>query len=170
MNTRSNKNKDVEPNENKTDCQNKFRNLLETFVLSNEDINDSTLNSNVCLISQEPLEKQHINLPCGHKFNYRHLYDEVARQKYNLFRFERPRLGDTQIKCPYCQTIHNFLLPPCRGYEHCHKVNSPIKWSLDTNKCTHVFARGKNVGRRCDSVALCGEDRCLRHSPKTVAE
>ena len=50
MNTRSNKNKDVEPNENKTDCQNKFRNLLETYVLSNEDMNDSTLNSNVCLI------------------------------------------------------------------------------------------------------------------------
>lgn len=142
-----------------------FKNLLDNAILSNKQPT-----SDCCLISLEPLLKTSIRLSCGHAFNYSHLYEEVKRQKYNRFAYETPRLGDNQIKCPYCQTVHDYLLPPCRNYSPQNKINSPIKWSLDTNKCNHIFARGKNQGRVCGVVALCGENRCLRHAAKTVQE
>ena len=41
---------------------------------------DNNLN-NTCLITNEPLGKNKITLPCNHSFNYLPLYKEVCKQK-----------------------------------------------------------------------------------------
>lgn len=142
-----------------------FKSLLDNAILSN-----AYSDRPCCLISSEPLGKQSLTLSCGHSFNYTSIYEEVKRQKLHRFTYETPRLGDNQIKCPYCQKVHDYLLPPCRGFPPQNRINSPIKWSLESHTCEHVFCRGKNQGRQCTIAALCGENRCLRHATKTVSE
>ena len=36
---------------------------------------------NVCQITEKPLNKFHIKLKCGHKFNYESIFNEVKKQK-----------------------------------------------------------------------------------------
>jgi hypothetical protein len=65
-----------------------------------------------CLITNEPLNAFHIMLGCGHKFNYEPLYQEVLRQKGRLGMHNYyEKIGINQIKCPYCRTLSNQLLP-----------------------------------------------------------
>lgn len=142
-----------------------FKSLLDNAILSNVHVDGPC-----CLISLEPLGKRSLTLSCGHSFNYTSIYEEVKRQKLQRFTYETPRLGDNQIKCPYCQKVHDYLLPPCRGFAPQNRINSPIKWSLDSQTCGHTFARGKNQGRLCGIVALCGENRCLRHASRSAQE
>lgn len=154
-----------------------FRSLLASFILdvSPDEINPHASvpapNSRDCLITHEPLLVQHIRLPCGHAFNYDAIYKEIERQKHRRIFRERPRLGDNQIRCPYCNAVHDGLLPPCRGYDPLPRVNSPLKWALPlTSKCEHVYARGKNKGSSCEAATLCGETRCKRHAPRLAPE
>lgn len=151
-----------------------FRSLLASFILDASPGDPGSCASAApapasreCLITHEPLLAQHIRLPCGHAFNYDAIHKEVERQKHRRRYRERPRLGDNQLRCPYCNAVHDGLLPPCRGYDPMPRVNSPIKWALSsTSKCEHVYARGKNKGSRCDGTTLCGETRCKRHAPR----
>ena len=68
-------------------------------------------NNNVCLISSMPLDDAFICLPCNHKFNYINIYNEIIKQKQKFSNLETCKLKINQIKCPYCRTIHNNLLP-----------------------------------------------------------
>lgn len=149
-----------------SDDTDNFRDLLSTFLLD-PDIQDDTV---MCLISHEPLDKKSVVLPCGHSFNYAALYKEVERQKIYPKVTERPRLNDHQLRCPYCATIHDGLLPPCQGYRPRAKINSPARWALGGNVCTHVYMRGANTGNVCGQPSLCGDGRCSRHLPRPVPE
>ena len=40
--------------------------------------------TNLCLISQQPLEEQHVTLVCGHKFNYDPFFKDVYNHKKNI--------------------------------------------------------------------------------------
>jgi hypothetical protein len=148
------------------DASNTFRDLLRMYVLEPE----NNRFDHLCMISHEPLVPRHVQLPCGHEFNYDMLYKEVDRQKRRRFNSERPRLGDNQLRCPYCGVVHDGLLPPCRGYPPVSRVNSPIKWSLDAEPCQHLFIRGKNRGELCGGISLCGEKRCKQHAPRPAPE
>ena len=80
-------------------------------ILDNYDI-EKEENSNICLITKEPLEENYIKLKCGHSFNYIPLYNEINRQKrLNNQSMDDRRLLINQIKCPYCRSIHNYLIP-----------------------------------------------------------
>ena len=84
-----------------------------------------------CLISQQPLTKSHITLPCSHTFNYMPLYRDVFKQKQkNLL--EVCTLKINQIKCPYCRVVTEQLLPylPSECTDKCHGVNSPLKYGM----------------------------------------
>jgi hypothetical protein len=77
-----------------------------------EDNKDEDNHDGKCLITDAPLNAFHVKLTCGHKFNYGPLYQEVLRQKgrngvYNYFE----KIGTHQVKCPYCRSITNHLLP-----------------------------------------------------------
>jgi hypothetical protein len=81
--------------------------ISENTIVSNEDNN-----ANICLITKEKLEPNHITLSCNHKFNYVPLYNEVVNQKNKQNNmYEITKLSANQIKCPYCRVITNKLLP-----------------------------------------------------------
>ena len=81
------------------------------LIISTPTANDST-EINYCLISKEKLHPNHITLICNHKFNYIPIYKEVIYQKNKTNTlYEITKLSSNQIKCPYCRTITNNLLP-----------------------------------------------------------
>ena len=108
-----------------------------------EHANEQSSSSDVCLLTNRPLECGYIELPCGHKFNFLPLYTETLYQKTNPAfvnnKYNTP-IGKDKIKCPYCRTIHaNSLLPYIVNEKRIIGINSPIKLcSLGNVKCQHV--------------------------------
>jgi hypothetical protein len=85
---------------------------------------------NVCLITNEPLTDNHVTLGCNHKFNYIPLYNDILNFKTKFKSLENIKYGANEIRCPYCRTKLNELLPyyELKGVKKIHGVN----W-LDTS-------------------------------------
>lgn len=136
-----------------------FNQLLKNALIndSNNNINN---NENKCLITNEPLLKDHITLHCKHKFNYNPLFKEVKKQKkYNMLEIQH--LKKSQIKCPYCRYTQNGILP---YYDYCPKieyVNWPEKLSFKPNICSYIFLSGKKKGETCKKP--CSKKYCYQH-------
>ena len=134
---------------------NKIENINDNFFfhLNNESNDDD---NEICLISNLPLEKNYITLPCGHKFNYTPLFNEVKNQKnYNIL--ETSRIKKYQIKCPYCRTIVNNLLPFHYIYKQprINYVNMPVKYSLESLPCQYILKSGVNCNNFCSNKTAC---------------
>jgi hypothetical protein len=119
---------------------------------------------NTCLITNDQLNAFHVTLTCGHKFNYEPLYQEVLRQKgrfgtHNYYE----KIGIHQIKCPYCRTFTNQLLPyigPHRTIKRLNGVNAPVSMCMSGVECSH------NNNSSCGANAFYEHDSnpyCLRH-------
>jgi hypothetical protein len=105
-----------------------------------------TENENACLITSEPLNSFHVTLECGHKFNYEPLYQEVIRQKGRLgIHNYHEKIGTHQIKCPYCRTHTNQLLPCITGQHPVIKrlngVNAPASMCMPGIACSFNSCR-----------------------------
>ncbi|RPG17259.1 MAG: hypothetical protein CBC84_002315 [Pelagibacteraceae bacterium TMED124] len=123
---------------------------------------------NNCLITNEPLEKSHIKLTCTHSFNYKPLLNEVCKQKINLIRgkkysnnLEIQKLTKYQMKCPYCRTIQNGILPYIKTHPKIRYVNWPQKQALKLNKCPYQFKSGKRKNQPCNK--FCCFEYCKQH-------
>ena len=81
---------------------------------------------NVCLISNEELEENCIKLTCSHKFNYNAIFQEIKNQK-RYSNLEVQKIRQHQIKCPYCRSVQDGLLPSREGYDNVVGVNWPKK-------------------------------------------
>lgn len=147
-----------------------MKNILEwkkDFFNELNSINENTekkSEDNKCLITNTELTTHYIELPCGHKFNYIPLYKEVLNQKKRNSRtLDIIHLRIHQMKCPYCRTIFDNLLPyiPLDGVEKCRGVNMPIKYSMFLSKCKYVFKSGKNMGKTCNKD--CNFGYCNQH-------
>ena len=117
---------------------------------TNNNTNNNINNDNICLISYKPLTDAFITLPCSHKFNYEPLYNEIIKQK-RFNSFEVNRLKINQIKCPYCRTIYDYLLPYYKN-NNIHKVygiNSPEKFAFKLNTCEYIYKSGKKKNCKC---------------------
>lgn len=100
--------------------------------------------NNLCLITKELLHPNHITLFCGHKFNYIPLYKEIVNQKNKSNNgYEITKLDIHQIKCPYCRTVTNKLLPyiPYASVKLIKYVNCPEEHCMNATKCSHTFTR-----------------------------
>ena len=102
---------------------------------------DNTVDT--CLISQQPLTRSHITLPCNHKFNYMSLFKEVCNQKQKNM-YEVCHLKQHQLKCPYCRKVVEHLLPYIASecVEKKHGVNYPCKYAMampTSIKCDWVY-------------------------------
>ena len=80
------------------------------------DIEDNNLleeDNNVCLITNEALISNFVELTCGHKFNYLPLYYDIKnhKQKFNNLEGNATRLHNNEIRCPYCRNKHIGVLP-----------------------------------------------------------
>ena len=84
---------------------------------------DTILGEADCLITQTPLCIDHVTLVCGHKFNYDAIFNDVYNHKKRFHDLETSRLKDTQIRCPYCRNIQNYLLPCPSGKKRVCGVN-----------------------------------------------
>ena len=115
-----------------------------------------------CLITGAILEKPVIELDCGHAFNYKPLFEEVRNQKDDkLNNLEIQKLAYYQIKCPYCRTIHNTLLPSLENEEKIVGVNWPQKYTMFLYKCSYILKSGKRKGLPC--TRRCNEPMCHMH-------
>jgi hypothetical protein len=116
-------------------------NIILSTTTNNNVIGDD---NNLCLITKELLHPNHLTLSCGHKFNYLPLYKEVVNQKNKLNTgYEITKLDSHQIKCPYCRTITNKLLPyiPDTSVKLIKNVNCPEEYCMTATKCSHTFRR-----------------------------
>lgn len=117
----------------------------------------------VCLITGEKLFENFVTLDCGHVFNYDSIMCELINQRKKS-RYETQKLNTTQIKCPYCRSIHKGILPYIDGYEKLTTIN----WSNQNVKiyktCEAILRSGKRKGQKCGCRARYG-DFCGRHKP-----
>jgi hypothetical protein len=59
--------------------------VVEDGIDFYSEINQSEAEKNdCCLITNDPLEDDHVRLTCNHSFNYRPLYTHVFNQKINV--------------------------------------------------------------------------------------
>lgn len=121
---------------------------------------------NLCLLSGLPLERNFIKLSCSHSFNYETLFNEVYNQKqYN--EYNTHIISINTIKCPYCRTVTNNLLPyiPTIKMEKIYGVNSPEKYTMNHKFCSYTFVRGKNKNFKCNKGGFETEngDLCEKH-------
>ena len=91
--------------------------VLEGNINFYEELNkldfDDEEEKEVCLLTDMDLDKNHITLPCNHKFNFYPLYREVINQKTTskTSHLNTDKLKYTEIKCPYCRQKFDKLLP-----------------------------------------------------------
>lgn len=139
------------------------------IIISNATTNDST-EINYCLISKEKLHPNHITLTCNHKFNYIPIYKEVIYQKNRINTlYEVTKLSSYQIKCPYCRTITNNLLPyiPYPSVKRIKNVNSPEYDCMNATKCSHMTKQSdaNKITTTCNKNALYYEEENVLFCP-----
>lgn len=114
--------------------------------LNNDD--DEEENVDRCLISNLPLDQTKIEFKCGHKFNYYYIFKEIFNiKKTNNNVFPNEKLGHINIKCPYCRTTYNQLLPPpfdISDTQELNWINSPNKWCMPI-KCNKEICNSKKI-------------------------
>ena len=79
-----------------------------------EETNEKTEeDKNLCLISNQLLTENYVQLNCGHKFNYIPLFLDLKnhKQKFNGMEGSSSKLAIDEIRCPYCRTKQKGVLP-----------------------------------------------------------
>ena len=135
-------------------------NFFEELKTGSGDNNTPNNTSDKCMITHIPLTYNHITLPCGHKFNYIPLYNElITNYKY------------PGIKCPYCREKYTKVLPyiPLPGIDKKSygKVTNKSNYQCVTApKCKYTIKIGKNKGKSCDKDGLDSEKGtfCIKHN------
>lgn len=139
-------------------CLNLFNNLLNE---ENEENNLNIEDENICLIDGTKLENNFITLDCGHKFNYISLHNEILYQKTKKI-LDNSRLRLNELKCPYCRTISNKLLPYFKYYdvENVRGVNCCNDYSIKLNVCEYIDKNNKKCNNNAcitDFGILCNK-------------
>lgn len=132
---------------------------------------------NYCLLTKEPLDNIHIKLECGHKFNYIPLYREVVMQKTTGMSstgyYYSHSLKRNEIKCPYCRTVQDKLLPYLEydGVNKTTGVNQPKTLSMSVQTCSHIeYKKGKKQSSKQSSTTCCKEQSstCCKEQSSTT--
>jgi len=138
----------------------------ELHKLDTDDDNDNDNdNEPLCLLTNLPLDKNSIKLPCNHEFNFAPLYKEVVQQKTRTIssHLNTDKLAFNQIKCPYCRQKIDNLLPHVRLSKEMgfiSGVNAPEKMCMEFHTCEHTFKSGKNKDNMCSKNAYFDVDGC----------
>lgn len=109
----------------------------ELYKSLDEDDVEVPKTNNVCLITNAPLEKNHIKLLCNHSFNYIPLYNDLCKQQKNGTELYHKK---NLIKCPYCRSLHEYILPFNENVAPVYGVNT-----LNRNYMTHVKPAHNNI-------------------------
>jgi len=120
--------------------------------VESEEKNDS--DKNVCLITTQPLIDKHVELLCGHKFNYIPLYKDIVnhKKKFNQMESVSTKLAANELRCPYCRKKQQQLLPFYEdfGLEKIYGVNTidimykpKISYSSSYTPCSYKIPNPK---------------------------
>ena len=145
---------------------------LSNNTNTNTDTDNNNQNTdNLCLIGNNKLETNYITLGCCHKFNYLSLFKELCNQK-KINRLETYRVRENEIKCPYCRTITENILPNFITYNLplVFGVNYPEKYALEIHLCSYKFKTGKVKNTCCNKSAFESElgILCNKHYKMTT--
>lgn len=141
-----------------------FNTLLIDSMFQNEIIDNNNIKK--CLISDNPLDENHITLKCNHSFNYNYILQEVKSNKKKGTRYNSTYVKKWSIQCPYCRNIQNGILPYRDTYEKIKYVNWPPKQCFIKYECMHIFKRGKNKGKKCGKISC--DKYCKLHSKQYI--
>jgi len=112
------------------------------------DIDDNLDDENTCLITNEPLTNNFVQLQCKHKFNYFPLYNDIKnhKQKFNTLEGLKSQLKYDEIRCPYCRNKQTGLLTYYEelGLPQLHGVNY-----IDPNRKNRPVINTNNVYTSC---------------------
>ena len=140
--------------ENNINFYGELRNELSNNLIDEIKSLNENIDTDICLITRQPLQTNYITLACQHRFNYLPLYNEVSNQKQPNY-LEITHLLINQIKCPYCRRITNKLLPYIEHKDIVYKkgVNYPSKYCMKLYTCEWIMKSGKNHGEFCNKSA-----------------
>jgi len=141
---------------------NKIDNTFNFYEEINKlDDEDDETNEDKCLISNLKLDKTKIELLCGHKFNYFYIFTEILNKKTST-NYYQASLGSTQISCPYCRKVFNYLLPPSLDIDQTYEIkniNRPHKYSMPIdcqyNNCINKKTYITPLGSYCKKHYYC---------------
>jgi hypothetical protein len=113
-----------------------------------------------CLISGEPLTHKHVQMTCGHKFNYIPLYYDLVnhKKKFNKLEGMKSKCKINEIRCPYCRHTQRVLLP---YYEELH-LNK--EFGVNVPEIGYIDSKDRMIF--CCSFQL--EDRSICSQPKST--
>jgi hypothetical protein len=119
-----------------------FEELYKSLDIADEYTDDANTKVH-CLISNEILTTNHVELKCGHKFNYIPLYNDILNHKKKLNHMEGSSslLKGNQIRCPYCRKKQDDVLPYYEEYGF-PKVGG-VNWHVPTYDYSHSHAHHK---------------------------
>ena len=100
-----------------------------------------------CYITGEVLSKHSVQLECGHKFNYKPLFNSIC-SLLPLFKGESYIINHTYIICPYCRHKQNTILP---YYE---ELNLPRIMNINSTSIEHKYVY-KDL--KYDYIYCCGK-------------
>ena len=123
-------------------------NFYDELYKSLDDKIDEDSGSDVCLITNAPLEENCIILGCNHKFNYDAIYNDILNHKKKYNSMERQAIKSREIRCPYCRTINKTLLPQREGYKNVHGVNHYD----DTQELIHKSYGSEYIHGKCNYI------------------
>jgi hypothetical protein len=142
------------------------------FYSELNDLNEDN-NSNICMISHEPLTYNSITLPCKHSFNYLPIYNEICLHTNISQNNHRKPVQKKNIICPYCRSKCEKLLPfiPLPTVTKLCGVNWPEASCMPSPKCSYIIKYGKKKGMPCNSNGIENEHGiiCSKHDkPNTI--
>ena len=139
---------------------------LKKNIESNTKVEES--DEEFCLVTGEKLDETAIELECGHKFNYKAIFNDMYAYRYhkerNTYSYsDHLHLREHEIRCPYCRQIQENLLPYLPDIEptRARGVNYPPSLCMGKNTCSYVFKSGKNKGAMCGKK--CYREMCNQH-------
>ena len=134
----------------------KLKNDIKNDIIENK-IVVAQYDNDYCLITKDILTTNYITFPCKHKFNYLPLYKTICiqKQKQSSSLLEISYLGQSEIRCPYCRTKFDKLLPyiPMKGVGATVSVNYPISSTMAFQCCNWLKKTGINKGQMCNKPA-----------------
>jgi len=137
--------------EDKKSTSNTSENSCKEYQNENNRLN---ISKQRCLITNDILEDDHIELYCGHKFNYDALIHDAYYSKLNTLKYKTAKY----ISCPYCRHITRGLLPQRDGYPIYNYVNDDDICKMKVNKCVYVKKNGVQCNIRTHDTYC---KRCL---------
>lgn len=128
---------------------------------------DQNLSNDSCLLTGDRLQANFVTTECGHTFNYKPLFREIETQRFCVRPYDTDHVGKWQIRCPYCRTITDGLIPfiPTLSERKVKFVNWPPSKCIAHKTCKHLLSGGRQRRHICGAAGFdCfGTSLCLRH-------